>query len=172
MHERKETFMRKTRLALFLVILVAPTMVAAQPARDRARTYLTVRIAEKLQLSDEKALAVSALIRQSDERRQQLIAERKNVDEKLRAALARPDAEATELSGLVAQGTDIDRRLALVPDEMFRDAQKILTVEQQARLLLFRRDMQHEVRHAMHRRLDGRNTPATHNPRHPTPTPN
>ncbi len=163
----------RTIVLVLLCGIAAPLIVLAQPARDRARTYLTVRIADRLQLTDEKALAVSALIRQSDERRQRLVAEQRAIEDQMRAALARGHSATDDLANLVAAGTEINRKLALIPEEMFHEAQKILTVEQQARLLLFRRDFQHEVRHAMHKRLRGRDpAPLTHSAPHVTPTPN
>ena len=64
-------------LLLVLPLLVAPLLAAAQPPegpqRDRARTFLVLRISDALKLSEQDALKVSNVIRQSDEHRQELV---------------------------------------------------------------------------------------------------
>src|SRR5262249_23574904 len=57
---------------------------------------------------------------------------------------------------LVEQTNAVDRDLAAVAEDSFGEAQKILTVEQQAKLLLVRRELQGQVREAMRRRLGQR----------------
>jgi hypothetical protein len=143
---------------LVLVLLSAtPLPAAAQPAegpeRDSARTFLVVRIADALQLSDSQALTVSAVIRRSDERRLALIKQREDLERALRSVLAKTPHDPDELSKLIRDGNELDQRLALVPEETFGELQKTLTVEQQAKLLLFRRELQGEVRRAMQRRV-------------------
>ena len=60
----------RTRWILLATLSLLPLRVAAQPPeeteRDRARTFLVVRIAGALQLSDQDALKVGAVIRRSD----------------------------------------------------------------------------------------------------------
>ena len=150
--------MKPARVLLVLLTVSAlPVTAAAQPAddalRDRARTFLVVRIADALKLNDQDALKVSAVIRQSDEQRQQLVKDREAMEERLRTALTKSPPDPAELSKLIEEGNQVDQKLALVPEDTFRDLQKILTVEQQAKLLLFRRELQGEVRRAMQRRL-------------------
>jgi len=158
--------MTRTRWTFWLVVLLAwPGMATAQPTavtphpearqRDRARTYLVVRIADALSLNDEDALKVSAVIRASDQHRQQLVQQRQALEGKLRAALAKSPPDTAELSALITAGNDLDQQLAMVPEETFRGLQKILTVEQQAKLILFRREVQGEVRRALQRRASG-----------------
>lgn len=68
-----------------------------------------------------------------------------------------PTAQAA-LSRLISEGNEIDQKLAMVPEQSFRELQKILTVEQQAKLMLFRRELQGEIRRALqgHRAGAGR----------------
>ncbi len=147
----------RTRWLVLFTLSLLPLRAAAQPPedseRDRARAFLVVRIADALHLSDADALKVSAVIRRSDERRLALVKQREGFESALRSALAKMPADPAELTKLISEGNELDQKLALVPEETFRELQTILTVEQQAKLLLFRRELQGEVRTAMERRF-------------------
>src|SRR5262245_2666231 len=78
------------------------------------------------------------------------------IDKQLWAALSRPEKNKAELEQLVTQATAVDRDLASVAEDSFREAQQGLTVEQQAKLLLLRRELQGQVREAVRRRLGQR----------------
>ncbi len=147
------------RIAVALGLgLWAGTVHAAahEPARDRARTYLMLRLVDGLNLPDDKALALRTIFGKADERRLELTAKRQALDKKLRAALAHPGKDQAELTRLVAETNDVDRGLAAVAEDSFAEAQKSLTLEQQAKLLLLRRELQGQVREAMRRRLGQR----------------
>jgi Spy/CpxP family protein refolding chaperone len=148
----------RVALALIGLAMWAVTVHAAppQPAQDRARTYLMMRLVDGLNLPDDKALALRAIFRKADERRLELTAKRQALDKKLRAVLGRPDKDSAELAHLVTETNDVDRELASVAEDSFAEAQKSLTVEQQAKLLLLRRELQGQVREAMRRRLGQR----------------
>ncbi|OFV89248.1 MAG: hypothetical protein A3J75_08665 [Acidobacteria bacterium RBG_16_68_9] len=144
-------------ILLLMLALGAPSLASGQPPRfeqrDRARTFLVLRLTEELNLSDEKALQVSRLVRESDEQRRKLRAQRQEVEEKLRTALAAPSPDSGELQKLIAQANDIDEQLAMLPERTIREVQKSLTVEQQARLVLFRPELQSQVRRAIRKRV-------------------
>ena len=141
--------------ALLALALVSSPVRSAppEPARDRARTYLMLRLVDALDLPDDKALALRTIFRKADERRVALLSSRQALDKQLRAALARPDKDSAELTRLVGEVNGVDRQLADVAEDSFDEAQKLLTVEQQAKLLLLRRELQGQVRDAMRRRL-------------------
>jgi hypothetical protein len=122
--------------------------------RERARTFLMVRMVEALKLSAEQAGKVSAVIRASDDRRQQLVQQRETVERQLRQSLDK-HADESVLLPLIASTRQLDERIAAVPDETFTTLHDILSVEQQARFLLFRRELQGEVHRAMQHRLGG-----------------
>jgi len=145
----------RVALALIGLAMWAGTVAAAppEPAQDRARTYLMSRLVDGLKLPDDKEAALRAIFRKADERRVELTTRRQALDKKLRAVLARPDKDSAELAHLVAETNDVDRELASVAEDSFAEAQKSLTVEQQAKLLLLRRELQGQVREAMRRRL-------------------
>ena len=139
-----------------LVLLSAPASAQPPAKREhaRARTFLVVRIAEELGLPDDKALQVSAIIRKSDEQRSQLQGQRAEIGKKLQAGLTQSPPDATALSKLIAEANDVDHQLALLPEQSFREMQQILTVEQQAKLILFRPKLQNRVRRALQRRAE------------------
>jgi Spy/CpxP family protein refolding chaperone len=139
-------------VALCLTLL--PAALSAQPNRegpwrDRARMFLVLRIADALNLSEQEALKVSNVIRQSDQHRRDLVQERQGLEQQLREALAKQPPDTATLTKLINEGNDIDQKLALVPEDSFHELQKILTVEQQAKLILFRRELQGEIRRAV-----------------------
>ena len=111
--------------------------------------FLVLRIADALNLSEQDALKVSNVIRQSDEHRRDLVQQRQALEQELREALAKQPPDTATLTKLINQGNDIDQKLALVPEDSFHGLQKILTVEQQAKLMLFRRELQGEIRRAV-----------------------
>ncbi len=149
----------QTRWLVLFVLSLLPLRVGAEPTeeaeRDRARAFLVVRIADALKLSDADALKVSAVIRRSDDRRLALVKQRDSFESALRSALEKTPADPSELTRLIREGNELDQQLAFVPEETFRELQAVLTVEQQAKLLLFRRELQGEVRDALQRHVGG-----------------
>ena len=152
-------------LTTFLAAAVLSPAVPAQPTagphpegpprRERARTFLVLRIVDALNLNDQDALKVSNIVRQSDERRQQLVKQRQGLEDQLRAALAKKPVDPADLSKLIGEGNALDQQIALLPEDTFHEMQKILTVEQQAKLILFRRELQGEIRRAIQGRRAG-----------------
>jgi Spy/CpxP family protein refolding chaperone len=128
------------------------------PGRDRARTYLMLRVVDALNLSDEKALEMREILRRADDRRLELTRQRDGLDARLRAAVAQNPIDDAAVTHLVAEARAVQRELADLPEHTFSQAQRILTTEQQAKFLLFRRDLQGEVRQALRKRAA---TPAT-----------
>lgn len=161
--------------ALTLVTLAVLVSGWTRPAaaedtgRDRARTFLMLRMVEALDLHDDKALELRNILRRTDERRAALLTEREALHGKLRQALEHTPHDDAELARLVEDGVRLDRELATLPEHSFTEAQKLLTTEQEAKLLLLRRDLQGQVHQAMRKRL-GHVAPAPHEPSHPPVT--
>jgi hypothetical protein len=155
--------MRHGSVALICCLALSTLAASADtpPGRDRARTYLMLRVVDALDLSDEKALQMREILRRADDRRLDLTQQRDGLEAKLRGALAQKPVDTAALGSLVGESHAVQRELAALPERTFGEAQRILTVEQQAKLLLFRRDLQGEIRQAIRRRA----TPA------PPPTP-
>jgi hypothetical protein len=158
-----------TRLALgalaclVAVGLGAPSVGAdVSPERDRARTFLMLRVVDALGLSDVKALQMRDILRRADERRIELTQKRDTLEVQLRTTLAKTPPDEAVLAKLVADAHAVQRELATLPEHTFGEAQKILSVEQQAKLLLFRRDLQGEVRQALRKRAAPVHSTKTH----------
>ncbi len=146
---------RRSGLVVLAGLLALSTLAASAdtpPGRDRARTYLMLRVVDALDLSDEKALQMREILRRADDRRLDLTQQRDGLETKIRGALSQKPIDTAALGSLVSESHAVQRELAALPERTFGEAQKILTVEQQAKLLLFRRDLQGEIRQAIRRR--------------------
>lgn len=131
-----------------------PQMPDAAVRRERMRTFLVLRIADALHLPDDKALQISKILRDAEDRRQTLVAQRREVEHGLQSALdGQGKTDPAALGKLVAQANDIDNQIALIPEASFRQVQDLLTVDQQARLVLLRPELQNQIRQNVERRL-------------------
>ena len=133
-----------------------PEGLAQAPEADRARSGLAARIAEALHLANDKALALGDVLRAASEDRRRLRARRRELEVKVRAALARSPIDQAELATLVAEGNAIDQDAATLPQKCSREVQKLLTVEQQARLIVLRPELLRELRSTLRRRQEPR----------------
>src|SRR6185369_16225609 len=96
--------MRHGSVALICCLALSTLAASADtpPGRDRARTYLMLRVVDALDLTDEKALQMRDILRRADDRRLELTTKRDTLDSKLRAALAaKPAVDAPALGQLV-----------------------------------------------------------------------
>jgi Spy/CpxP family protein refolding chaperone len=125
----------------------------ADSGRSRMRTFLVLRISEALELPDEKALQISKILRDTDDKRRALVAQRRDVERNLRSALQQKGTDPTAIAKLVAQANDLDSQIAMLPESSFRQVQELLTPEQQARLVLLRPELQAQIRRNVERRL-------------------
>lgn len=153
--------MRLTRTALIAMLFVSAPAIAQPPQtpdaaarRERMRTFLVLRISDALNLPEEKALQISKVLRDAQDKRQALTAQRREVERNLRAALDAPSkSDPTAIAKLVAQANDIDNQIATIPESSFRQVQELLTPEQQARLVLLRPELQNQIQQNVERRL-------------------
>jgi hypothetical protein len=146
---------------LFVVVTTTAASVAAkapdQRKRDRMRTFLVLRITEVLELPDAKALEISKVLRDAEEKRSALRTERREVERQLRSALEQSGAgDTSALAPLIAKANDLDAQISMIPETSFRQVQELLTVEQQARLVLLRPELQAQLRRNVQRRLHER----------------
>jgi len=149
--------MKKIVVSVLALLLIPLTVTARPPrderAQDRVRTFLVLRLSEELDLSDEKALEVSRIIKKETSHRGELRNKRTAVEEKIRSALERSPLEAGEISRLVQEANQIDEEFALLSERTLREVQKVLTPEQQARLVLFRPELREQMRKALRKRF-------------------
>ncbi len=131
-----------------------PQTPDAAGRRERMRTFLVLRISDALNLPEEKALQISKVLRDAQDKRQALTAQRREVERSLRTALDAPaTSDPTAIAKLVAQANDIDSQIAMIPESSFRQVQELLTPEQQARLVLLRPELQNQIQQNVERRL-------------------
>jgi DNA anti-recombination protein RmuC len=150
---------------LILFVLCALTVARGATAetpepdgrRDRMRTFLVLRISEALDLPDDKALQISKVLRAAETKRSELVTERRDVERQLRSALEQSGtADSAQLPALIAQANELDGQIAMIPETSFREVQEVLTVDQQARLVLLRPELQAQIKRSVQRRMHER----------------
>ena len=108
------------------------------------RLFLVLRMADALGLSDEKALAVNRILKQGEEKRAELRKKRMDLEKEIRDALAKPKPDSVALSALVDQAIDLHKQQEQIADDSFTALKKVLTVEEQAKLVLLRSRLRRE----------------------------
>jgi Spy/CpxP family protein refolding chaperone len=108
------------------------------------RLFLVLRMVDALGLSDEKALAVSRVLKQGDEKRGELRKKRMGLEKQIREALAKPKPDSAALATLVDQAVELHKQQEQIADDSFEALKKVLTVEEQAKLVLLRSRLRHE----------------------------
>jgi len=146
---RMKWIVSRALTALLVASVTVPALAGATEEAtgrrgDRARAYLVLRISESLNLSDEKALEVSSILRRSGDARRTLRQERKGLAAPLRAAVDKGDE--SDVQQLVARANEIDRKLSLMPSESFLQVQAILSPIERGKLLLLLPELQKELR--------------------------
>ncbi len=146
----------KRKSALLAVLAVAALLpLFARAEGDKAgfgpmhgpggpRLFLVLRMVDALGLSDEKALAVSRILKQGDEKRDELRKKRLDLDKQIRDALAKPKPDSAALTTLVDQAVELHKQQEQIADDSFAALKKVLTVEEQAKLVLLRSRLRHE----------------------------
>ena len=131
----------------------------ADSRRANMRTFLVLRISEALDLPEDKALQISRILRDAEDKRRDLVGQRRAVERTLRSALEAKTVDPGAASTLIAQANELDSQIAMIPENSFRQVQGLLTVEQQARLVLLRPELQSQIRRNVERRLGERHGP-------------
>jgi hypothetical protein len=139
---------------LFTAAVLVPLVAIAEgpkgggPEKDfgsRGRLLLVLRMADELGLSDEKALAVSRALKEAEGKRDELRRKRSDIERAIRDALAQKKPDEAGLTKLIDQAVDLDRQRAKAMEDSFTSLKKILTVPEQAKLVLLRMRMHHEM---------------------------
>lgn len=120
---------------------------------DRARTFLVLRIAEALDLSDDKALQISRVLKTASERREAIRGERAALAPDLESAIS--GGEDSAIEALVTKALEIDRRLLLVVADSFEEIGALLTVAERGRFALLVPELQSQLRRGGRRGAGG-----------------
>jgi hypothetical protein len=147
--------MRRIGFALVIaaVVLVGSGLRAGagdRPRRDdRVRTLLVLRIAEELDLGDEKALKISRILKEGEERRDALRDQREALAPQLTAAIEAADEDA--IAKLVADARELDRKMMLVASESFAEMDSVLSVVERGKLTLLLPEIRKQLRRGSRR---------------------
>ena len=145
---------KRARFASMLAMAaLLPILARADAAKPGAgpmhgsggpRLFVVLRMVDALGLSDEKALAVSHILKQGDEKRDELRKKRMDLEKQIRDALAKPKPDSAALSALVDQAVELHKQQEQIADDSFTALKKVLTVEEQAKLVLLRSRLRRE----------------------------
>jgi heavy-metal resistance protein len=156
-HRTLQSLLLAGALALPIVARADPSPTPAAEAGHEhghgknARLYLVLRMADTLGLSDERALAVSRVLKASDDKREALRQKRGDVERKMREALGQSKPDDKALATLVDQSVEIRRQQTQLGEDTFGELKKILSVEEQAKFVLLRAELHDEFRfHGSH----------------------
>ncbi len=138
-------------LVLFLVAFIVSCMQAQPPGGpplERIERFKKMRMVETLDLNEEQSVRFFARYNEHENKRRDLMRQRDEVLDKIER-LVRNKAEAKEYEKLFADVIDINRRIGEERLNFFNSLSDLLTTEQRAKLLLFERRFENELREAM-----------------------
>lgn len=153
---------RMVHFALFALALSLPVQVHAydregrggrEGRSEKARMFLVLRITDALDLSDEKALEISKILRRSGDMRQDLRRQRRALQQPLQDAVDAGDEK--KIGELVTQANEIDRKLSLLPSETFTQMQGVLSPVERGKLTLLVPRLQKQFRGRNRRGTEG-----------------
>lgn len=117
-------------------------------ARRQVETLYVLRLSEAVALNAEQSAKVAAIIRKAQETRRGLLEERRQRLTELKALLAE-GAGAERIKPKLVQWGQNEMRLGRWRYDLFEELSPLLSVEQQARYLLFDENFNVEVRKAV-----------------------
>jgi len=123
-----------------------PATEAHPDELEHARTFLVLRLTDELDLTDEQVLKINHALRGIVDRQHGLRKRRTDLETKITALLGKTPVDAAALEPLIKDCLAIDHELALLPDETTNELIGLLTVEQRAKFVLIRPQLQREVR--------------------------
>lgn len=144
-------------MKLFLVIIMIVTAQAsAQPpgmppdgrGMERIERFRKMRLIEMLELKEEQSARFIARMNESESAQRDLQKQKDEVLDKIER-LIRNKADAKEYEKLFEEFELVSRKIATQRSEFFSGLTDLLSIEQRAKLLLFERRFQDELRDAM-----------------------
>jgi len=123
---------------------------------ERIEHFKQVRLIEMLDLKEDQSVRFFARLNEHDKTKRDLIKEKMDDLDKIER-LVRNHAEAKEYESLFPQVMAVNEKIVQEDQKIFNSLTDILSVEQQAKYLLFERQFERELREAMrdiqHRRM-------------------
>lgn len=147
---------------LFMMIVGLSTAWAQPPSEgmplERIERFKKMRMIEMLDLSEDQSIRFFARHHEFEMQRRNLMQRRIETLDKIER-LIRNKAEGKEYETLFAEAEDLNGKLADEKRRFFDGLSDILVIEQRAKLLLFERRFESELRDAVrevHKRRKGR----------------
>ena len=144
--------------ATVLGILVLGSLMQAQPMRmgrddspqatERVDRWRKMRLIEVLELKEEQSARFLPRMNEHEQRMRDLRKEKDNVLDKI-DRLVRNRADEKAIEGVFPEFFAVGDRMDAERQNFFNSVSDILTVEQRAKLLLFERHFERELREAM-----------------------
>jgi len=110
---------------------------------DAVRIY---RLTEDLKLDEKTSAKVSSLLSSFDQRRRDLQKEQMTDMRALREAVKAEKPDETKIKPLLVKLESAHRTMQGLRDSELKGLKELLTVEQQARFIIFQQDFQHNMR--------------------------
>jgi hypothetical protein len=147
-----------------MLLLPLPALLLAQPGRaddekavDRIERLKKVRIIEMLELNEDQTVRFFARFNAREGSHRDLMKQRTEALDKIER-LVRNKADAKEYEPLFGEVRAVDEKMVHEKQQFFDGLTDILSTEQRAKLILFERHFEQELREAMkemhHRRYD------------------
>lgn len=144
--------MRKICL-LFLLLVVGVTLSRSQspadnPQYDRIQRFKKMRMIEMLDLREEQSVRFFARHNEFENARRELNHQKDETLDKIER-LIRIKADAKEYEKYFSEVESINRKIGEEKLKFFNSLSDLITIEQRAKLLLFERRFETELREAM-----------------------
>ena len=155
--------MKKLLLASFLLFAVSlsaaqPEYSNRRPQLERIERFKKMRLVEMLELKEEQSVRFFARYNEFENARRELTRQKDESLDKIER-LVRNKAEAKEFEKLFDEVESFNRKIGDEKLKFFKGLSDLLTIEQRAKLLLFERRFESELREAV-REVQQRLAPA------------
>jgi len=132
-----------------------PSDEKREEVRKKMQSIRIARLTEELKLSEETAAKFIPIITMLDKNRRELMRENHKIMKEIRSALKDPKPDEHKLKASMDKFEKNHQDMKALQDKEIDAARANLTVEQQARYLIFHQDFQHEMRGMMEGARDG-----------------
>lgn len=142
--------MRRVLIAFLTLCGIAVADARAQEGLplERIERFKKMRMVEMLELNEEQSVRFFARYNEHEKMRRELMRQKDEVLDRIERLL-RSGGEPKEYEKLFADVITINRRLGDERLNFFNGLSDLLTIEQRAKLLLFERRFENELREAM-----------------------
>ncbi len=155
--------MTKIYRMIFMLCLLVGVPAASQPLQpddrrsfERIEHFKQVRLIEMLDLKEDQSVKFFARMNEHEKVKRELMKQKMDDLDKIER-LVRNHAEAKEYESIFPEVQSTNEKIVKEDQKFFNSLTDILTVEQQAKYLLFERQFERELREAMrdiqHRRM-------------------